>query len=418
MSSIIDDISFGWRYDLEDRDHLASLPRFEFPEWQARKIVIDPSDAIPPEDQNGQGSCFPTGTHILMADETLRPIEKVSVGDLVVTHKNRVKEVTKLFRRKFTGIMPTFGLPGSTHGLYCTPEHPIWIDSLDGPSWISASKVTKADSAIARFPAATRQVRVPVDPCYPRECSEEDVFNLEVADDNSYVANCVVVHNCTGHGMTCAGNTVVWLQSGGRNVIRLSREAAYILGQRKVGITGDQGCTGSGVVKAAMDDGLALESVCPYPSHYDPECITQAVLDDAAQRKIKKCCKLRNYDDIFRWIATGQGAVVYCIWWTEELAENTSGIITGCSGRRLGGHCVCLFGLSAKEDESHRQWPLLRNSHRPRGQWWGSGGTAAVSPAVIDEQMADNFTEAIGVTDLEDHRQGPGRLVFCSDNPW
>ena len=69
--------------------------------------------------------CFLAGNMITMGDGTRRPIEDIVVGDSVLTHLGRVKEVTRLHRRKYTGSVYTLE-QCSGKDIECTEEHPFW----------------------------------------------------------------------------------------------------------------------------------------------------------------------------------------------------------------------------------------------------------------------------------------------------
>lgn len=69
--------------------------------------------------------CFPAGTSITMADGTRRPIELIQVGDEVLTHKGRVRKVTELHRRHYSG--PLHSIKAEAHPtLRSTKQHPFY----------------------------------------------------------------------------------------------------------------------------------------------------------------------------------------------------------------------------------------------------------------------------------------------------
>jgi LysM repeat protein len=70
--------------------------------------------------------CFPAGV-IILTKNGLVPIETVSVGDQVWTHRNRWRPVTEVGQRH----AETVRLRGHGHpGLLVTPEHPFWSPSV------------------------------------------------------------------------------------------------------------------------------------------------------------------------------------------------------------------------------------------------------------------------------------------------
>jgi hypothetical protein len=70
--------------------------------------------------------CFPAGHLVLMEDGTQKPIEEVSVGDFVVTHKNRPRKILQKHIRKTEENLvhlDVVGLPKNSFA--CTTDHPV-----------------------------------------------------------------------------------------------------------------------------------------------------------------------------------------------------------------------------------------------------------------------------------------------------
>lgn len=67
--------------------------------------------------------CFIAGTLITMADGTRKPIEQIQVGDEVITHRGRVRKVTELHRRKYSGSL--YSVKAEAHPVVrSTRQHP------------------------------------------------------------------------------------------------------------------------------------------------------------------------------------------------------------------------------------------------------------------------------------------------------
>jgi hypothetical protein len=77
--------------------------------------------------QGETGSCFPTGTPILMADGSERSIEQIDEGNEVRTHNGKIRSVTKTFCRSYEGPIYTLRLKGYAYGLRMTGEHPVCV---------------------------------------------------------------------------------------------------------------------------------------------------------------------------------------------------------------------------------------------------------------------------------------------------
>lgn len=224
------------------------------------------------------------------------------------------------------------------------------------------------------------------------------------------------IGSCAGWGSTTACSGILSIQTGGADHRRFAPFFTYRMGQKRVGIEGDQGCTISGVVQSLMEDGLALDDECEYPDHYDPRVITERAIEAAKSRVIQQHFRCRGgYDDLWKLISSGVGLPIFGVPWTEELAE-TDGVIEGAGGRNYGGHCVAGAGWSKKRDRSGRHYIRWRNSHGPR---YGDNGTALVAPSLIDQFCQDGYSEIIVVTDLSDFEDGPKRMgVFAKNSPW
>jgi intein/homing endonuclease len=112
------------------------------------------------------------------------PIEDVQIGTLVLTHKNRWRKVTRTFENDYVGNLIRF-----KNTLEVTPNHRI----LTQDGWKEAGDIVHSDFIM-----------------YPTEQGEDwmevidiqityhegKVYNLEVTEDNSYIADGVAVHNC------------------------------------------------------------------------------------------------------------------------------------------------------------------------------------------------------------------------------
>jgi intein/homing endonuclease len=68
--------------------------------------------------------CLPPD-QLILGVET-KPIEKIRVGDLVLTHKGRLRKVRFTFKRWFDGEVITFKLAGGD-SITVTPEHPLLV---------------------------------------------------------------------------------------------------------------------------------------------------------------------------------------------------------------------------------------------------------------------------------------------------
>ena len=115
-------------------------------------------------------NCCPPGTMIYTYAGMI-PIEKIKVGDMVLTHRARPGKVTSLMHRKYHGTLVKIGR------LRVTPDHPVFTQH----GWVLAKHLHCHDDE-------WRQL--------PREKYTGLVYNFSVENDESYVADDIIVHNC------------------------------------------------------------------------------------------------------------------------------------------------------------------------------------------------------------------------------
>ena len=180
------------------------------------------------------GRCLPPSTPITTFDG-IKPLSEVRVGDRVLTHTGKFRRVTKLFSRSYTGKLYTFRTLGNPEPLTTTEDHPILVYVNGELTWSFASEIKQG--AFLTRPLLSVQVsnRLGLDPglyvnqsgtgtvvalTVPEEGRFEDrmmidsvtyleisevegflVQNLEIEEDNSYVAANIAVHNCVFCGL-------------------------------------------------------------------------------------------------------------------------------------------------------------------------------------------------------------------------
>ena len=86
------------------------------------------------------GRCLPPSTPITTIDG-IKPLSEIQVGDRVLTHTGKFRRVTKLFSRKYSGVLYTFRTLGNFEPLTTTEDHPILIYGESGVSWVFANQV-------------------------------------------------------------------------------------------------------------------------------------------------------------------------------------------------------------------------------------------------------------------------------------
>jgi hypothetical protein len=102
---------------------------------------------IPSRDQTGRGYCFPTGTKVRLANGAHKPIDKMSLLDVVLTAEGNLGTVRQLHVREYDGDIVRIKAWGHSH-LRLTPNHQV----LTRRGYVAAGELTKDDYvAIPKF---------------------------------------------------------------------------------------------------------------------------------------------------------------------------------------------------------------------------------------------------------------------------
>lgn len=88
--------------------------------------------------------CFFAGAPVQTANGQVA-IEKVKVGDLVLTHTGKYKPVTAVFKTPYEGDRITIAITGMPDDIECTPNHPVQVVRREGLSPASRFKLRHAD---------------------------------------------------------------------------------------------------------------------------------------------------------------------------------------------------------------------------------------------------------------------------------
>lgn len=91
--------------------------------------------------------CFTAGTMVTMADGAIVPIEKIAVGDSVVT-KTGLGTVAKV-QSKLPDRLLSVRVAGGAWPLNTTPDHPVWVRSR---GWVRADALVVGDYMALREP--------------------------------------------------------------------------------------------------------------------------------------------------------------------------------------------------------------------------------------------------------------------------
>jgi ribonucleoside-diphosphate reductase alpha chain len=173
-------------------------------------------------------ACFPEGTRITLRDG-FKHIEKIEPGDVVLTHEGRYRTVSETMQRQVEedlvelslwaigsieqkeqrDVVQPMSVEGVAFSLTATANHPVLafrsaaVDAaLDvhalTPEWIEAEKLEVNDYVVVGQPTGRhiggRNVTRVLTKSH--ESFGGTVYNFQVDEDESYIANGVAVHNC------------------------------------------------------------------------------------------------------------------------------------------------------------------------------------------------------------------------------
>jgi len=88
----------------------------------------------------GAPDCFYAGTLVTMSDGAQKPIEKVVVGDMVVSHTGVARKVIDTIRKPYKGKL--IKVQAHSSNLVCTPNHPFWT----ARGWVEAQSLKLTDT--------------------------------------------------------------------------------------------------------------------------------------------------------------------------------------------------------------------------------------------------------------------------------
>lgn len=224
------------------------------------------------------GSCFPAGTLVRMADGSEKPIEEIRVGDEVVSHTGQSRRVINTFRRDYTGDLVAIVAAGRK--LVSTKDHRIWARCGSEYFWEEAQDLTTQATVVC---PGKLGIESRVDSIESVNDSLT-VYDIEVEEDHSFIANGIAVHNCVGFG---AGNMLFWASLIDA-ICRKQKDRImvpfvpyhYGRGRLHSGIRGPgSGSFGSGQAKALQLDGfLAFDQEgVPKPTFGDAIYWTQGI---------------------------------------------------------------------------------------------------------------------------------------------
>ncbi|MEX1124587.1 MAG: Hint domain-containing protein, partial [Acidimicrobiia bacterium] len=140
-------------------------------------------------------ACFPAGTRVIVEDG-FKSIEKIESGDSVLTHHGRYRTVREVMQRQVDEDL--IRLQVGNQEVTATQNHPLLVLRNGSPVWVAASDILLGEPVFTMPNSDTARPNGVAAPVLQIERIPfyGTVYNFQVEEDESYVANGVVVHNC------------------------------------------------------------------------------------------------------------------------------------------------------------------------------------------------------------------------------
>ena len=190
---------------------------------------------------------------------------------------------------------------------------------------------------------------------------------------------------------------------------QFSQLFAYLETQRFDGLLGrDSGSTISGGLKVAKQIGFCPEDLLHYRTPYPRNArslVTTGMREAASPFRVQSHAWLESYEDIFRYLASGVGAVHTGTIWNNSFYAS-SGVLERVNTAGGGGHATAWLGYSTRKDSQGRNYIWRLNSHND--DW------TELSPSVVDQLCRHRWTAIVGVSDLSTPR--PREVDFTKES--
>lgn len=138
--------------------------------------------------------CCPRGTPIALSYMESSPIEEIDVGDRVLSHNGYKRKVLGVHKRDYRGSLYSVYTEYLVRPLRLTPEHPVYVKAKNDKEFYFVSVDKIQVGSLLHRPIVGfvygKVSRIEI------EEYEGVVYNLEVEEDYTYVAEGVSVHNC------------------------------------------------------------------------------------------------------------------------------------------------------------------------------------------------------------------------------
>lgn len=240
-----------------------------------RQVGIEQLEITAVLDERTTDQCFIYST-LVDTPNGKRQIGTLRSGDEVITGFGLVRKIHKVMTRHAPCLIEIDLSSGAF--MHVTANHPILVRTSVGAEWKRAGALRLGDELVTRN-GASKLVEIPKDKCMKngelvpgeylrasdssyvrvigREIIPEQrlVYNLEVEDDPTYIAEGVIVHNCRAIDGTIIDVSDAWSHSQEINAIQTPEEiyrVAPFLQTRTNQQTGNREVTAGGKVYAEV----------------------------------------------------------------------------------------------------------------------------------------------------------------------
>jgi hypothetical protein len=135
--------------------------------------------------------CVDENTEVMLSDDSTKPIKNIQIGDIVKSYDEKKycfvdRKVTNVFDQGFQKCYEF--VFDNDHTLICTKDHLIrtecrWVEAIEMP--YTSKALTLEGSEFVKLKSYV---------------GIKHVYDIEVEETHNFIANGIVVHNCTGEG--------------------------------------------------------------------------------------------------------------------------------------------------------------------------------------------------------------------------
>jgi C1A family cysteine protease len=345
----------------------------------------------------------------LLADGTERAIEEIGVGQPVVTHTGKIRPVTKVYERSYAGKMYTVNVQGWQYPLTMTAEHPVAVIPNEHRRakygafeagelmWVKAEDLEPGDFVLIPYGHKDGKEQAYLDArqyisiasITIEEAEDIPVYNLEVADEHTYIANCIAVHNCTANAI---GGALQFDELKQKEANPFVPSRLFIYYNERViehTVNSDSGARIRDGIKSVAKTGYCPETEWPYDISKFAVRPPAICYQDAKKYKALTYQRvLQNLIQMKGGLAAGTpfvaGFSVYESIRNSEVERTGDIPLPQQDEALIGGHAILIVGY----DEAKRVFNL-RNSW---GEGWGDGGYGTLPYAYLTSRsLASDF---------------------------